>query len=122
MVEFKYDNHRKRFYIIEVNPRYWGSLPLAVLSGVNFPVLHALSALEEEYAPVLDYRLRTKVRFFSKDLKSIIAHIRSEKKWMKKVRLSLEIFDMRIRDGLVALDDIGPTLIWIAKHFRNFRM
>lgn len=110
MVEFKYDPSRHNFYIIEVNPRYWGSLPLAVMSGVNFPVLHALSALEQDYAPVLQYRLGTKVRFLNNDVKSIIESISLETNWKTKFRTLLSLFDFRIRDGLFALDDLRPVL------------
>lgn len=110
MVEFKYDPHRDNFYIIEVNPRYWGSLPLAVMSGVNFPVLHALSALEQDYEPVLHYRLGTKVRFLNNDVKSIIESISLERNWKIKLRILLNLFDLRISDGLIAIDDLRPVL------------
>jgi protein-tyrosine phosphatase/predicted ATP-grasp superfamily ATP-dependent carboligase len=38
MTEFKlgYDG---KLYFIEINPRFWGTLPLAIASGVNFPKL-----------------------------------------------------------------------------------
>lgn len=35
MLEFKYYNND--YYLIEANPKFWGSLDLAVASGVNFP-------------------------------------------------------------------------------------
>ena len=40
MVEFRYDQKRNKFYVIEVNPRYWASITNALVSGVNFPDLH----------------------------------------------------------------------------------
>lgn len=110
MVEFKYDEVRNEYFIIEVNPRYWGSLPLAVYSGVNFPVLHALSALDVDYVPVLDYRLGIQLRFFEKDIKSIMNNIRFEHNLRKKIGLFLEIFNFRIKDGFITLDDMGPLL------------
>lgn len=36
MVEFKLDANGS-FHLIEINPRLWGSLPLAVAAGFNFP-------------------------------------------------------------------------------------
>lgn len=36
MVEFKYDTARNDFYLMEVNGKLWGSLELALCSGVNF--------------------------------------------------------------------------------------
>jgi hypothetical protein len=108
MVEFKFDDVRKEHFIIEVNPRYWGSLPLAVYSGVNFPVLHVLSALERRYEPVLDYRLGRRIRFLDRDILAVLDHVRIEETVRKKMRLLLELFDPTVRDGLISLDDIGP--------------
>jgi hypothetical protein len=110
MVEFKFDDVRKEHFIIEVNPRYWGSLPLAVYSGVNFPVLHVLSALERPYEPVLEYRLGRRIRFLDRDIRAILDRVRFEEKVRKKIRLLLELFDPAVRDGLIALDDIGPLV------------
>ena len=36
MLEFKY--YKNNFYLIEVNPKFWGSLDLAIVSGSNFPI------------------------------------------------------------------------------------
>ncbi len=36
MLEFKYFNNN--YYLIEANPKFWGSLDLAIESGVNFPM------------------------------------------------------------------------------------
>jgi predicted ATP-grasp superfamily ATP-dependent carboligase len=111
MVEFKFDEARQQYFIIEVNPRYWGSLPLAVLSGVNFPVLHALSALDVDYEPILEYRPGVKVRFLDRDVKSIIQHMVLDKKGLREtVKLFLEIFNPRIKEGFIAFDDVGPLL------------
>lgn len=40
MVEFKYERETDEFWAIEINPRYWGGISTAILSGVNFPLLH----------------------------------------------------------------------------------
>jgi len=39
MVEFKEDDAENVFKILEVNARFWGSLELAISSGVDFPYL-----------------------------------------------------------------------------------
>ena len=36
MAEFKYDEESRQAWLIEVNPRFWGSLALAIQSGVDF--------------------------------------------------------------------------------------
>lgn len=43
MVEFKYAAETGEFRLMEINGRFWGSLPLAVAAGANFPLmLHQL--------------------------------------------------------------------------------
>jgi protein-tyrosine-phosphatase/predicted ATP-grasp superfamily ATP-dependent carboligase len=37
MVEYRWDPSTDQFALMEVNGRFWGSLPLAVASGVDFP-------------------------------------------------------------------------------------
>ena len=37
MLEFKHDVRDDIFKLIEINGRFWGSLPLAIYSGVDFP-------------------------------------------------------------------------------------
>lgn len=44
MVEWKIDVRDGKPKLMEINPRFWGSLELAVRSGVDFPVLYANAA------------------------------------------------------------------------------
>jgi protein-tyrosine-phosphatase len=37
MVEFRVDPETGRFWLMEINGRFWGSLPLAIFAGVDFP-------------------------------------------------------------------------------------
>lgn len=37
MVEFKMDLESREFYLMEINGRFWGSLPLAAAAGADFP-------------------------------------------------------------------------------------
>ncbi|MCM2280091.1 MAG: ATP-grasp domain-containing protein [Oligoflexia bacterium] len=55
MVEWKEDPRDGIPKLMEINPRFWGSLELAVRSGVDFPVLYARAALGEKLAPVMTY-------------------------------------------------------------------
>jgi len=40
MVEFKVDTDSRAPLLVEINGRWWGSLPLAIAAGVDFPQLH----------------------------------------------------------------------------------
>ncbi len=54
-VDMRYNAKDDDFMIIEINPRYWGTIFGSYLSGINFPYLHCLLAqgerLEEKNPP-----------------------------------------------------------------------
>ena len=68
MVEFKVDPRDGVAKLIEVNPKFWGSLNLAIASGVDFPALLYRTAVHGDVAPVLEYRLGVRSRFLPGDL------------------------------------------------------
>lgn len=46
MVEFKRNDRDGEFYLMEINPKFWGSLDLAIQSGCNFPLWAAEAIIE----------------------------------------------------------------------------
>lgn len=48
MIEFKHDQKKNRFVLIEVNPKFWGSSLLSIISGVDFPTLYVRYLLGED--------------------------------------------------------------------------
>jgi predicted ATP-grasp superfamily ATP-dependent carboligase len=50
MCEFKVCPETGKYWFVEVNPRLWGSIPLAISAGVEFPYLAWLCAVEGEEA------------------------------------------------------------------------
>jgi predicted ATP-grasp superfamily ATP-dependent carboligase len=56
MVEFKVDPRDGLPKLMEINPRFWGSLSLAIHAGVNFPLLLHKMAMGEHFDPVETYR------------------------------------------------------------------
>ena len=55
MAEFKVDPRDGTPKLMEVNPRFWGSLHLAIVSGVDFPYLILKMARGETVEPILHY-------------------------------------------------------------------
>lgn len=51
-IDLRYDSKKDRFLIIEVNPRFWGSIHASKKVGVNFPLLYSLTSLNETYDSV----------------------------------------------------------------------
>jgi predicted ATP-grasp superfamily ATP-dependent carboligase len=57
-IDLKYSQARGRVEILDVNPRYWGTLIGSLTAGVNFPYLACLSALNRPW-PKIDYRVQS---------------------------------------------------------------
>ncbi len=63
MVEFKVDPRDGIPKLMEVNPRFWGSLHLAIISGVDFPYLMLRIARGDPFDPVLNYTVGKRCRW-----------------------------------------------------------
>ena len=55
MVEFKWDEASDAYWLLEINGRFWGSLPLALVCGVDFPYYLYQVAMGETPEPPLSY-------------------------------------------------------------------
>ncbi len=68
MVEFKYNENTGDAWFIECNPRFWGSVGLAINSGVNFPYLLYRMAVEGDVEPVLSYKAGVSAKWLLGDI------------------------------------------------------
>jgi predicted ATP-grasp superfamily ATP-dependent carboligase len=78
MVEFRYDPASGDAVLMEVNGRFWGSLPLAVHAGVNFPYLLYLAHGLGMPLKVNRYRNHLYCRQISADTKWLLAALRND--------------------------------------------
>ena len=63
MVEFKVEAATNRAYLMEINGRFWGSLQLAIDSGVDFPAIWLEHVLDPALTPTaVPYRTGVRVR------------------------------------------------------------
>lgn len=56
MVEFKWNPETKEYCLMEINGRFWGSLPLAVAAGADFPAMQAELSLTGKVGAYPAYR------------------------------------------------------------------
>ena len=63
MVEFKLDPRDNTPKLMEINPRFWGSLSLAIASGVNFPYLVYRLSRGENFHPIEHYQIGKRCRW-----------------------------------------------------------
>lgn len=76
MVEYKVEAATGTPYLMEINGRFWGSVQLAVDSGVDFPAILVKLALGLAQEPVLTYRTGLRSRWWLGDLDHLLARLR----------------------------------------------
>lgn len=71
MFEFRHNRETGRHILLEVNARLWGSVPLAIASGIDFPALYYKLLIEGDRGQRLDYRVPVYGRNLTNDLESL---------------------------------------------------
>lgn len=72
MVEFRIDARTGEPMLIEINPRFWGSLSLSTYAGVDFPYLLYRLAVGDSPTPVLDYDVGVRSRCLFTDALQVL--------------------------------------------------
>jgi len=128
MVEFKYEPGSGRFCLMEINGRFWGSLPLAVAAGADFPSMLLDLELEGTITPCRPYRENIYCRLLSRDLYWYEAVLRSDTEsrivkvpsgWQVLRELGL-FFNLRHRFDVQSITDPVPGLVDIARILREY--
>ncbi len=114
MVEFKRHPGTGELKLLEINPRFWGMLPLAIEAGVDFPHLLYRLACGENFDPVTKYQAGVKVRILFTDLLAVRGYLGKEKHKLQYLREILkEYLNPMIKDGLISWSDPAPIMTYI---------
>jgi len=107
MVEFKMDPRDGIPKLMEINPRFWGSLSLAVAAGVNFPYLLFKMSRGENFKPVEHYQIGKKCRWL---LPGDILHFIFNPKRMSLLPEFIYFWDKQTSYDILSLKDPLPIL------------
>jgi predicted ATP-grasp superfamily ATP-dependent carboligase len=105
MVEFKKSDINGKFYLIEVNPKFWGSHDLALASGVNFP-RNIINILENTNLQLNDLTYKVGLKFhwpFEGELYHFIENPKS------LIQILKDTIDYRVKSN-IWLKDFRPNL------------
>lgn len=73
MAEFRIDSRTGEPMLLEINPRFWGSLALGVYAGVDFPYLLYQLAIGQNPEPNLGYEVGVRCRCLFSDGLQVLA-------------------------------------------------
>ncbi|MGI9292171.1 MAG: ATP-grasp domain-containing protein, partial [Gammaproteobacteria bacterium] len=74
MVEFRHDERDGRYRLMEINARFWGTLELAIKSGVDFPWLACLVATGTPFEGPQNYRAGSEQQWSLAELHNFKEH------------------------------------------------
>ncbi len=128
MVEFKQDKRDGSLRLMEINGRFWGSLQLSILAGVDFPNIAAAIALEQELPAPPAYRVGVRSRWLAGDLDAMLLQLfRSRERlnlppshpgrW-SALAAFLSPFGPDARCEIERLDDFKPARLEWARRFK----
>lgn len=109
----------QRPYLIDVNPRFWGSVAQGIASGVDFPFLIYKIAVDGDIDSIRFFREGVKSRWIGGDLRAffpLFNHSNTKKDFIKNFFYQ--------RDKNILLDDFCirdpiPLLVWYIDVFRK---
>ncbi len=119
MVEFRVDRRTGTPYLLEVNPRLWGSLELPIRCGVDFPWLLCRWALgHAEQAP--EYRDGVRVRFLALDALAVLQAWKEPR--LRRAYLAGFLRDLLLHrpyDGVFRGDDPSPGFGYVSSRLAS---
>lgn len=100
--DFLIDPRDNKPKLLEINPRFWTSLNLAILSGVDFPYLLYKMGIEGDVKPVNNYRIGVKMRVLPEDLLCFLSTPNRFKKISEFMTFN--------SDAVLSFDDPSPSI------------
>lgn len=121
MVEFRVTPEGQA-YLMEVNTRFWGSLQLAIDSGVDFPAQLAKLHFGMPVTPVLRYQEGQRLRWLLGDVDSLYIFLKrphSTREKLKRIRQFLTPRFRHQRHEVNRFSDFKPFLEELRQYWGN---
>jgi len=106
MVEFKMDPRDGKPKLMEVNSKFWGSLQLAICSGVDFPYLLYKMARDRDIEPLFEYEVGIRCRWLLGD----VLHFIFSPRRLETLPDFFKIVDKNTHFDILSIEDLGPAL------------
>lgn len=132
MVEFKKNSVTGEWILVEINARFWGSLPLSIAAGVDFPrYLYEMLLEGRSQFPTM-YRTKVFCRNWTKDIDWFLADLRADRRDPSLQSLPLwsvlleirNVLLLRERSDTFVLDDPLPAWADLKRYLseKSFRV
>lgn len=104
--EFYSPEGKYEYKFLEANPRFWGSVPLAIVNGINFPALLCRAALKTDLPEVKNIK-KIRARILFSDTLSLILNLLKGRRIGYNIRDYLNFKHLYLDD--IDLHDLSGT-------------
>lgn len=109
-------------YLMEVNTRFWGSLQLAIDSGVDFPALMVSNELDLGIKKAAEYKIGQRLRWLLGDFDSLYIYIKSNYSIKAKCLRILKFFTpdlFHTKHEVDRFNDLKPAVYEFKTYIRQ---
>lgn len=111
MVEFRIDKQDGTPKLMEINPRFWGSLQLSILAGADFPYMLYKLMMNDNLLPKLNFKCGVQCRWLIGDPISFFRH-------PPKLNINSD-FRLIFNDDIISIADPLPMVVSSFLPIRN---
>jgi predicted ATP-grasp superfamily ATP-dependent carboligase len=111
MVEFRIDERDGVPKLMEINPRFWGSLQLSLLAGADFPFHLYQLMMDENPAPMLNFKCGVQCRWLMGDPIGFFRHL-------EKLHVDADVRSV-FNDDIISRTDPVPMMVSFFFPLRN---
>jgi predicted ATP-grasp superfamily ATP-dependent carboligase len=111
-VEFRL-NRENLPYLMEVNPKFWGTLDLSIAAGMNFPFMLYKTAVEGDVKTCFNYTKNVQLWWIAAHYPQIILSILKKQNTFRKIITAKKITD-------ISLSDLKPDIVQMFGGITNF--
>jgi predicted ATP-grasp superfamily ATP-dependent carboligase len=104
MVEFRIDSRDNKPKLMEINPRFWGSLQLSISSGIDFPYILYQLTMDEKPQLNLDFKENVYCRWF-------IGEITNFFNYSGKIKRLVDLMRPKVINDVISINDPKPGLV-----------
>ena len=119
MVEFKLDERNNKPVLLEVNPRFWGSVYQAIAAGVDFPYLLYEMAVNGDVKPVFNYRVGVKTRFIFKDFLALSSNLIQSNNRCQTLKDFVKFYEKDLYYDTLSKEDIVPGIMFFYQSIKE---
>ena len=103
------DSNSGRYYLIEINPKFWGTTQLTISSGLNYPDYLMKFATNKQINEVSEYKTGLMYRWIMDELFTILTMSQNRQRLFAELKEFIRRFSYRPVETDLWISDIKPS-------------